>query len=100
MIREVKEEIGLTLKEADLKLIKVVENFFTLNGKKFHELLFIYKINNNEYFKDKKEIKVIDKSDAINKWYNIPDLNSMDIRPQCVINSLNNNEITHYILKN
>ena len=50
--REIKEELN---KEIEITgYISTVENFFTMNGKKYHEILFIYKAE----FKDEENRKL------------------------------------------
>lgn len=64
--REVNEEIGVTLNEESIYFFKIVENFFNYDNKRFHELLFVYKIENNDLNK-LDNFKTLDKSDCINK---------------------------------
>ena len=98
LIREIKEEVGITILESDLVLINVAENFFTYGGTNIHELLFIYKIIDNIELKNKDNIKTLDKDDVINKWFSISDIMKMDVRPKIFIVSLNSNSITDNII--
>ena len=98
LIREIQEEIGIKVKKKETKLINVSENFFKYNGKKFHELLFIYKINNKQ-IDQISEIKTLDKTNVVNKWYDISKLNVMDVRPNIITNLIENNKIVHCIIK-
>ena len=47
--REIQEEMHYNLKDDDVFLKGIVENFFTIEDKKFHEIFYVYKmkINNN-----------------------------------------------------
>lgn len=74
--REIREEIGC---ECELKqLVTVSENFFTLNGIKYHELLMIFSGElENEIDEDKLE------EDIEIKWISSEELDHMDIRPEC-----------------
>lgn len=98
LIREIQEEIGIKVNKKETKLINVSENFFKYNGKKFHELLFIYKINNKQ-IDQISEIKTLDKTNVVNKWYDISKLNVMDVRPNIITNLIENNKIVHCIIK-
>ena len=98
IIREVKEEIGIKLQSKDIKLINVVENFFTYNNVDFHELLFIYKTQSKKLLK-KDNFYTLDKDDVINKWYNINDIDSMDIRPAFIKKNYNNDVLMSEIIK-
>ena len=46
--REIEEELGIKISKRNTKLTNVSENFFNYEGKRFHELLFIYKINSKQ----------------------------------------------------
>lgn len=96
--REIQEEIGIKINKKEAKLINVSENFFKYNGKEFHELLFIYKIN-DEQINQTSELKTLDKVDVINKWYDISKLNSMDVRSNIITNLIESNKLVHCIIK-
>ena len=42
--REIKEELDYSIKEKNLCLRGIIENFFEFDNKKYHELYFLYKI--------------------------------------------------------
>lgn len=98
LIREIQEEIGIKVNKKETKLINVSENFFKYNGKEFHELLFIYKISNKQ-IDQISEIKTLDKTNVVNKWYDISKLNIMDVRPNIITNLIESNKIVHCIIK-
>lgn len=70
--REFKEELNAELE--NLKLIDVIENIFTFNGKQEHQILFLFKgefVDKELYQQDR--MKIIDShNDAI--WYPVEDL--------------------------
>ena len=99
LVREINEEIGLKINVQDLKLNSVVENFFIHNKTKYHELLFIYEINNIKDLVNTKEIKTLDKDNVKNIWFLKKEINNLDIRPSIVKEILNNKNIKHYILR-
>ena len=98
LIREIQEEIGIKVNKKEIKLINVSKNFFKYNGKEFHELLLIYKINNKQ-IDQISEIKTLDKTNVVNKWYDISKLNIMDVRPNIITNLIESNKIVHCIIK-
>ncbi len=98
IIREVKEETGIELNINDIKLIKVVENFFKYDNINFHELLFVYKVDSVELYK-KDNFKTLDKDNVINKWYNIQNISNMDIRPEFIKNCYNDDILKNEIIK-
>lgn len=81
--REIKEEVGIEVKTEELKLIEVLENFFTYNSTKYHELLFIYKLN-NIILNGMDNFKTLDSEDSINKWVSINEIDKLDIRPEII----------------
>ncbi len=99
LIREINEEIGLKINMENLKLNTIVENFFMHNNIKYHELLFIYEINNIKDLVNLKEIKTLDKDNVKNIWFLKKEIDALDIRPSIVKEILNNKNIQHYILK-
>lgn len=54
LVRELKEEMNLEIKENKLKLVKVFENFYNMAGQDSHEIYFLY-----EYVLNDTEVKHI-----------------------------------------
>jgi len=79
--REIEEELGI--KETNYILFHVLENFFTFNNTKTHELLFVYKLKLEEghplTLKDKISAK--DRIEEINYWVNKEDSNKLNCKP-------------------
>lgn len=98
IIREVQEEIGITLNSNELKLIKVIENFFKYKDTRFHEILYIYKVDNNKELNKQDEFKTLDKEDVISKWINIKELDSMDVRPAIVKSCYTDNTLSNELI--
>lgn len=95
--REVEEETGIVVKNGELNLINIVENFFVYNGVKFHELLFIYKLNNKELL-EKDDFKTLDKENSYNVWIDINKLNELDVRPEIIKDTYNSTDIINTII--
>ncbi len=49
--REIMEEMNICLDDAKIKYYGTLENFFEFDGKKFHEIFFVYKydVDENDY---------------------------------------------------
>jgi ADP-ribose pyrophosphatase YjhB (NUDIX family) len=65
--REIKEELNATI--LNEKLLGVIENIFEFNGKKGHEITFLYQgdlAEKNLYSQNK--IKIVDKNDKYAEW--------------------------------
>ena len=50
LIREIKEEMGLTLEKDKLIYNNTIEEFFTFEGVKYHEIFFVYKYPVDDIF--------------------------------------------------
>ena len=95
--REIEEETGIVVKNGELNLINIVENFFIYDEVKFHELLFIYKLNNKELI-NMGDFKTLDKDDSYNVWIDIDELESLDVRPDIIKDTYNNVDIMNTII--
>lgn len=83
--REIEEELGMAVEVKEY--LATIENFFEMDGKKFHEYMFVYKC---EFDDDKdKEInytlKNIEGEDEIEYiWIDLKDLSKYNILPTAV----------------
>ena len=83
--REIKEELG---KEIDVTgYVSTIENFFTFEGSKYHEYMFVYEAE----FKDEKDrfieetLSNIEGNDYLKYyWVDIKDIENVDIKPKVV----------------
>ena len=94
LLREVQEELGILINQKNLDLVYVCENFFKINDKDIHELLFIYKyaLNSNISY------KVIDKENVKAEWFKIEDLKNLNIKPAIIKNFNISVELQHLII--
>ena len=97
IVREAKEEIGITFKNEELTLIKIVENFFTYNGMDFHKLLYIYKVDNEQIGK-MDNFKTLDKDNVVNKWIQINNFKNLDVRPSIIKECYNEESLSSEII--
>ena len=77
--REIKEELGATLKNEEL--LKVIENIFVYNGKNGHEIIFLYKgdiLEQDFYIKEK--MAILDKEGMYAEWVSISDIKNHKVR--------------------
>ena len=98
IIREIKEEIGISISPKDLKLIDVIENFFLLRGINMHELLFIYRITIPDNLR-KDSYPTLDKDNSINTWFTKEKLNKLDLRPIIIKDLIQSTTLIHQIYK-
>ena len=99
--REMQEELG---KEIEITgYISTIENFFELNGLKYHEIMFVYKAEfcNEE---DKKieynmeNVEEGEESDIQYEWININDLEKCHLKPEKIINVIKNEEYPVHLI--
>ncbi len=92
--REIKEELG---KEIEIiGYISTIENFFEMKGSKYHEIMFVYKVEFvNEDDKKKQETlnNVEGKDYIIYEWLDIDKLNSYPLRPNIIKEVLRSNNL-------
>lgn len=80
--REVKEEIGKEIEVTEC--VGTIENFFTMDGKKFHEYMFIQKaeFKNDDDKKIDYTLKNVEGEDWLEYvWIDIQDLDKYEILP-------------------
>ena len=83
--REIKEELG---KEIEIEnYIATVENFFRLEGKKYHEIFFIHRVE----FVDKQDQEItytlhnIEGKEYLNyEWIDLDEIDKYNIVPACL----------------
>lgn len=97
--REIKEEIG---KEIEITgYIATVENFFKMKGKKYHEIMFVHKIEfiNEEDKKIEDTLKNVEGKDYLKyEWLDIEKIDKYPILPSIVKEILKEDEFpTHKI---
>lgn len=81
--REISEELGENAQVN--RLLWMVENFFEIDKKNYHEILTIY------YLKPSKESSLLNKKDMFNgiegerlvyKWFDIDELDDLNVKPK------------------
>ena len=77
IVREMNEELGATA--TDLEKLTVIENLFEYNGKKGHEITFLYKgkLLEKSFYENKKSPR-LDK-DGYAEWISIDDILSGEV---------------------
>ena len=99
--REIKEEIGVEVKKQ--KLMVIAENFFEWQGKKVHEMLFIYKVElAKKYLQQLDGVNVLDHDNQYVEWVEKSKIKDYVCKPNIIyeLPKLENNDfITHKIGK-
>ncbi len=97
IIRELQEELNLS--NIHPKLIKIAEQFFTFEGKNYHELDFVYyvKLPDSHSFCTKEEIHNLDNEKETMVWVNRKELKQYKILPEFIYTLKNDKHISHLI---
>lgn len=99
LIRELKEELNYDLYPEDLRLVRVIENFFTYQDKEnIHEYLFIYEItlpekNYNGNFTN------LENPNMNMLWVREEQFILLPVRPGCIKNIITDNSLKSLIIK-
>lgn len=96
--REVKEETSYDISNA--KVRGVVENFFTspFSNKPVHEILVLIKVDfQDSIIYDKEKIKCLDKENVYFTWRSLDELKKENLKPTCIIDLLDKDELFHII---
>ncbi|MCQ4088426.1 NUDIX hydrolase [Saccharibacillus sp. JS10] len=82
--RELKEEFGFEV--SGHQLVWIVENFFELEGKKFHEIGFYYRVTIQSVDEEKEEIGI--EPGYRNRWIDLKELDQHKIVPSFIKDEL------------
>ena len=99
LIRELGEEMKITLDENEIRIKALIENFFVFDEKKYHELYILYKLNvkeDDERFSD--NMINYDSKASYYKWVDRNKLKEVNLLPVCVRNLKDDNVFEHLIV--
>ena len=96
--RELKEELGIIIKDKDIELIDMLENFFVFDDTKYHEYLFIYKISNCYNLKNKDNFKTLDKASSTNSWHDLDKVPNLNVKPEIIKKLVYTKKLRHDIV--
>ena len=99
ILREAKEEIGIDISEKALTLNFISKNFFAYNNPKFHELLFIYRLNieENSKLSHNDNFPCRDKPTTRMRWIDLDLIRNLDLRPLFVKQNITNNNMQYVV---
>lgn len=95
--RELQEELGINISLEEMSLVRIVENFYSFEGRKVHEYLFIYKIelDDNDYA---EKLINFENQDMKMKWVLEEEFVLLNIMPG-IIKGITDNTFRHLIIK-
>lgn len=99
ILRELKEELDWNIASSNIKLVRVIENFFTyLDGTKFHEYLFIYDISVGEEYFQKGNFINLENPHMHMLWYPKEDFLKLNIKPDIIKSIITDDTLKHQII--
>lgn len=98
LIREVKEEIGIDLSNTEMNIVSSIENFFEFDGKKYHELYYVYNINLDDSYELYDGMSNLDNGDS--KYYLLTEdeFKQDKILPEVLKDIISVNSFENYIV--
>lgn len=101
LLREIQEEMNIDLSKDDLKVKALIENFFHMDGKDFHELFVLYKIKVKEEdarFQD--DMINHDSKASYYRWVDQDKLGDENLLPEPVRYIEDNDQFEHIVVNN
>lgn len=98
LLRELDEELGIDLSKEKFELASLIENFFTFDNKKYHELYFLYKVELKGDYNLNNGIKNLDNNDSSYYFLNQEELEKEKMLPDIVKQIEKEKEFKHYII--
>ena len=98
LLRELKEELNYDLGENDLRITRVIENFFVCKGQNFHEYLFVYLCDLDESLYN-GDFKNLENENITMNWVKEEAFILFDVEPGVIKGILSNPNVEHIVLK-
>lgn len=96
LLRELKEELGIDLINENFEMISLIENFFTFNNMKYHELYFVYKVDLKQDYNLKDGMTSIDNPESNYYFLNQEEFQKSNIMPEILKDIIITNKFNHY----
>lgn len=79
LLRELKEEMHTDFSNREISFHHIIENFFTMNNVRYHELYFVYKLilNDEDEIVKNRDNKLIN-YDSKGDWYEFVEIDKLD----------------------
>ncbi len=98
LVRELKEELDYDIRKEELRLVRIVENFFTNHDTRFHEYLFIYELFlPEEYYNG--NFKNLENNAMDMKWIRREEFTLLNVKPDLCKSIIADGEFKHVIIK-
>lgn len=98
LLRELKEELNYDLGENDLRITRVIENFFVSEGQNVHEYLFVYLCDLDESLYN-GDFKNLENENITMNWVKEEAFILFDVEPGVIKGIISNPNVEHIVLK-
>ncbi|MBQ2872606.1 MAG: NUDIX domain-containing protein [Bacilli bacterium] len=98
LLRELQEELGIDLSKENLELASLIENYFTFDDKKYHELYFVYKVELKQDYNLSNGIENLDNSNSSYYFLNSEELEKEKMLPDVIKQIDKEKEFKHYVI--
>ena len=99
LLRELEEEMHITISKEEIQFKSVIENFFELDNKRVHELYMLYKMNIDDKDKRFKDNMInYDSENCYYKWVDIDKLEEVNLLPKPIRNISSNDNFESIIV--
>ena len=98
LLRELKEELNYDLCENDLRITRVIENFFVSKGQNVHEYLFVYLCDLDESLYN-GDFKNLENENITMNWVKEEAFILFDVEPGVIKGIISNPNVEHIVLK-
>lgn len=100
VIRELKEELNFDVSLDNIKLVRIIENFFYFkDNTKYHEYLFIYEIEGAKEMFLRGNFINLENPNMHMLWYKKEDFLKLNIKPDLIKEIVFDNTFKHIIFK-
>jgi len=99
IIRELSEEMKIDFSKDNIRIKALIENFFYMEEKNFHEVYILYKVNidqDDDRFSD--DMINYDSEASYYKWVDMDKLASVNLMPKVLRHLKDDNSFEHYIV--
>ncbi|MBS5862501.1 MAG: NUDIX domain-containing protein [Firmicutes bacterium] len=98
LLRELKEELNYDLGENDLRITRVIENFFVCKSQNIHEYLFVYLCDLDESLYN-GDFKNLENYNITMNWVKEEAFILLNVEPGVVKGIIRNPNVEHIVLK-
>ena len=98
LLREIQEELGIDLSNEKLELASLIENYFTFDNKKYHELYFVYKVELQQDYNLNNGFENLDNNTSRYYFLNQEELEKEKMLPDIIKQIDKEKEFKHYVI--